>query len=468
MPYKFSPVMNPKPVETMNTTAQPGRSQWMGQPMRRLEDDLLLRGQGVFTNDRSVAGQTHAWFVRSPHPHARIRSIDVAAATAAPGVIAVLTGADALADGLREMPFLHLHTRPDGSPILAPPRMPLSAEVVRFVGDAVALVIAETRSAAKDAAELVDVDYEPLPAVVAATDASHSDAPQVWAPAFDAQYGNIAALYRAGDANATEAAMSEAHHVTRIRVNSNRVIAHPMEVRAALAEYDRTDGSYVVHAPVQGVHRARTDVATALGVSESKVRVVVEELGGGFGARAFAFPEDIAIAWAARRVGRAVKWLADRSELFTCDVHGRDQLSDAELAVAADGRFLALRVRTIANVGAYVSFYGTAVPAMSGVRAVNGCYDIPAIDHEVRMVFTHTAPVDAYRGAGRPEMGYLVERLVHKCALELGIDPVALKRRNFIRPEQMPYTNPAGWIYECAAFDSLLAQAMRAIDWDGF
>ena len=227
-------------------------------------------------------------------------------------------------------------------------------------------------------------------------------------------------------------------------------------------------GTYTVRMPIQGVHRGRTDIATALDIAESKLRVVVQDLGGGFGARAFAYPEDAAIAWAAKVVSRPVKWLADRSELFTCDVHGRDQWSDAELAIDSDHRFVAMRVRTIANIGAYISFYGAAVPAMSGVRAVNGCYDIPHVDHEVQMRFTHTAPVDAYRGAGRPEMGYLVERLVHKSAIELGIDPVELKRRNFIRSDQMPYRNPVGWTYECGAFETLLDKAMAAIDWAGF
>jgi carbon-monoxide dehydrogenase large subunit len=452
----------------MDTPPQIGSSQWIGKPLRRLEDDRLLRGRACFTDDFSVPGQAHAWFVRSPHPHARIRSIDSALARAVPGVIAVLTGADALADGLVSMPFFAFHPRPDGSPITAPPRLPLSAGVTRFVGDAVAMVIAETRNAAKDGADLVEVDYEPLPAVVSVADSSASDAPQVWPPAFTPEHGNIAAYYRHGDAAAVDAAFRRAAHRTSIRLINNRVIAHPLEVRGALGEYDAANGMYTIHAPVQGVHRARTDAATSLAVPEAKVRMVVNDLGGGFGARAFGYPENAAVAWAARRTGRPVKWLADRTELFLCDVHGRDQLWEGELALDADYKFIALRIRVLANVGAYLSFYGAAVPAMSGARASNGCYDIPLVDHEVRMLFTHTAPVDAYRGAGRPEMGYLIERLVHKTALELGQDPIELKRRNFIRPQQMPYTNSVRATYESAAFDALLAKAMHAIDWSGF
>ena len=455
--------------ETMNTAPpQLGSNRWIGKPLRRLEDDRLLRGEARFTDDVSIANQTHAWFVRSPHPHARIRAISCDAARAMPGVLAVLTGADARDDGLQPMPFMHLHKRPDGSPIVAAPRMPLTCDVARFVGDAVAMVIAESRNAAKDAAELVDVDYEPLPAVVDLEDAGRSDAPRVWTPAFTTEQGNIAAYYRMGDAAAVDEAFGKAAHVTRIRVVNNRVIAHPLEVRGAIGEYDAASKNFTIHAPVQGVHRARADAAAALGVPENTVRMIVEDLGGGFGSRAYGFPENAAVAWAAKRVGRPVKWLADRAELFLCDVHGRDQLWDAELALDATHRFIAMRVHALANVGAYLSFYGASVPAMSGARAINGCYDIPLVIHEVRMLFTHTAPVDAYRGAGRPEVGYLVERLVHKTALELGIDPAELKRRNFVRPEQMPYRNPVGSLYESGDFDALLQKAMTAIDWSGF
>jgi carbon-monoxide dehydrogenase large subunit len=449
-------------------TPQIGRSQWIGAPMRRLEDDRLLRGQGCFTDDFSVTGQAHAWFVRSAHPHARIRAIGTAAAAASPGVIAVLTGADAVADGVSSMPFMHLHKRPDGSPIIAAPRLPLSAGVVRFVGDAVAMVIAETRNAAKDGADLVEVDYEPLPAVVSVDQSGASDAPRVWPPAFTPEHGNVAAYYRHGDAAAVDRAMNGAAHRTRIRLVNNRVIAHPLEVRGALGEYDPATGTYTIHAPVQAVHRARADAATSLGVPEAHVRMVVGDLGGGFGARAFGYPENVAVAWAARRTGRPVKWLADRTELFLCDVHGRDQIWEGELALDQNHKFIALRIRSLANVGAYLSFYGASVPAMSGARASNGCYDIPLVDHEVVMLFTHTAPVDAYRGAGRPEMGFLIERLLHKTALELGVDPIDLKRRNFIRPDQMPYTNSATATYESGAFDILLGKAMKAIDWNGF
>jgi carbon-monoxide dehydrogenase large subunit len=446
-----------------------GHSQWIGRPLRRLEDDRLLAGRGRFTDDFSLPGQAWAWFVRSPYPHARIRGVAVGNALASPGVLAVLTGADAVADGLRSLPFLHLNKRHDGSPVVAAPRLPVTADVARYVGDAVAVVIAGTREQAKDAAERVEVDYEPLPAVVDVERSAAPGAPAVWAPAVVRGFGNHAACYAKPDSpEAIEAAFRAAKHVCRLRLHNNRVIAHPLEVRAALGEYDAARDLYTVHCPIQGVHRGRADIATALAVAEASVRVVVADLGGGFGARAYAYPEYAAVAWAARRVGRPVKWLAERSELFLCDVHGRDQVWEAELAIDADLRFAALRLRVLANVGAYVSFYGTAVPAMSGARATNGCYHIPLVDHEVRMLYTHTAPVDAYRGAGRPEAGYAIERLVHKAALELGVDPVELKRRNFVQPAQMPYTNRAGWTYECAAFDRLLDKVLAAADWSGF
>jgi carbon-monoxide dehydrogenase large subunit len=445
-----------------------GRSQWIGRPLRRLEDENLLQGKGRFTADFSLPGELHAQFVRSPHPHARIRTIDLAAARATPGVIAVYTGADLLADGLKSMPFLGLHKRPDGSPITAPPRMPLAIDVARFVGDAVAMVVAESREIARDAADLVEIDWEPLPAVVDATASAQPGAPVVWEPAADPERGNIVALFRNGDVARVDAAIAGAHRVVRLRVVNNRVMAHPLELKAALADFEATSGRLTVWCPVQGVHRGRADLATVLGMPESAIRVIVADLGGGFGARAYGHPEYAAVAWAARALARPVKWVGERSELFLSDVHGRDQVTELELAIDADLRFTGLRIRTIANIGAYISYFGTAVPAMSGTRTATGAYDIGALDHEVAMVFTHTAPVDAYRGAGRPEMGYALERLVHKAALELRADPVTLKRRNFVRPAQMPYRNQAGHTYECAAFEQLMDAALRAADWHGF
>jgi carbon-monoxide dehydrogenase large subunit len=448
---------------------QPGQSQWIGKPVRRLEDRHLMTGQGRFTDDANLPNQAHCIFVRSPHPHARIVKIDSAAARRAPGVIAVLTGADVVADGLGSLPFVQIHKRPDGQPITAPPRRPLTADVARFVGDAVAMVIAETRNQAKDAAELVEVEWDVLPHVVGAADSAHADAPQVWPPAFRPEFGNIAAYYRMGDPAAVDAAFAAAHRVVRIAVVNNRIVSNPLEPRAALAAYDPATQSFTLWAPTQMTHMMQAQIAEAvLKVPKEKVRVICGDLGGGFGTRVPPYPEYAAVTYAARKTGRPVKWLADRSETFLTDTHGRDNLTEAALAIDADHRFTAVRIKTLANIGAYVSNFGAAVPAMSGARAPTGVYRIPLLDHEVRLMFTNTNPVDAYRGAGRPEMGYLVERLVGRAAIELGVDPAELRRKNFVRPDQMPYKTPAGSVYDCGNFAHVLDLALEAADWSGF
>ncbi len=449
--------------------AQPGASQWIGRPMRRLEDQRLLSGQGQFTDDIALTGQAHAAFLRSPHAHARIAAIDTAAALAAPGVIAVLTGADVLAEGLGPIPFNALHKRHDGAPMTVPPRLALTAGVVRFVGDPVAIVVAETREQARDAAELIEVDWEPLAAVADLEQSATADSPVVWPQAFDAAYGNHAARYHAGDREATAAAFARAKHVVRLRVVNQRVVANPLEPRALAAAYDAQSGRFTLYCPTQNVHTVRTQLAgSVFKLPEDRFRIVCTDVGGGFGARGYAYPEHAALCFAARRTGRAVKWLADRSENFLAEVHGRDNVTVAELAIGADHRFLALKIHTLANVGAYVSNFGAAVPAMSGARAPTGVYAIPLLDHEVRMLFTHTAPVDAYRGAGRPEMGYLLERLVSHAARQLGVDPLELRLKNLVTAVQMPYANPAGHTYDCGDFERILRAAADASDWNGF
>ena len=452
----------------MDIPSQPGAGQWIGKPMRRVEDQRLLTGQGRYTDDVSLAGQAHAAFVRSPHAHARIGKIDTSAARAAPGVIAVFTGADVVAEGLASVPFVRLHKRPDGSDITAPPRLPLTADVARFVGDAVAMVVAETREQARDAAELVEVEWQPLPAVADLAAAARADAPQVWPPAFAPEHGNIAAYYRKGDPAAVADALARARHVVRLRIVNQRLVGNPLEPRALLAQYDPASERFTLYCTAQNPHAVRAQMAAVFGLGEDRFRVVCTDLGGGFGTRGYMYPEQAAACFAARRLGRPVKWRADRSENFLCEVHGRDNVTEAELALDAGHRFLALRIRTLANVGAYLSNVGAAVPAMSGARAPTGVYAIPALDHEVRMLFTHTAPVDAYRGAGRPEMGYLIERLVARAARELGVDPVELRMRNFVRAEQMPYANPAGATYDCGDFARMLRGALAASDWDGY
>jgi aerobic carbon-monoxide dehydrogenase large subunit len=429
-------------------------SQWIGHPLRRLEDLRLLTGQGRYTNDVQPEGAAHVAFLRSPHAHARIARLDAAAARSAAGVLAVYTGADVAADGVGEISFTRMHKREDGSPIVAPPRMPITAGEARFAGDAVAMAVAATREQARDAVELVDVDWEPL-AAVAGLEAA-------------AQHGQVAAYYRMGDTAAREAAFAAARHVVRLKLVNQRVTANPLEPRALAAQYDAGTDRYTLWCPTQNVHTVRAQLAATLGIREDQLRVLSTDVGGGFGTRNCAYPEHAALLWAARKLGRPLRWLADRSENFLAEVHGRDNLSVAELALDGEHRFAALRIRTLANVGAYISNFGAAVPAMSGARAPTGVYAIPVLDHEVKMMFTNTAPVDAYRGAGRPEIGYLLERLVERAAMELGVDAVELRLKNMVQPAQMPYANPAGHTYDCGDFAKMLRAAQGAADWNGF
>jgi carbon-monoxide dehydrogenase large subunit len=448
---------------------QPGTSQWIGKPVRRLEDAHLTTGRGQFTDDVNLPNQAYCAFHRSPHAHARIVRIDTSAARQAPGVIAVITGADMVAAGVGSFPFAQLHKRPDGQPITAPPRLPLVADVARFVGNAVAMVVAETRNQAKDAAELIEVEWEVLPAVVDAVASAQRDAPQIWPPAFTPEFGNIAAYYQTGDAAAVDAAFKNARHVVQFTVVNNRIVSNPIEPKATVASYDTATESFTLWCQTQNTHMIKTQIAdVVLKVPKDKFRVVCKDLGGGFGTRVPPYPEYAAVAYAARQCGRPVKWLADRSETFLADNHGRDNYTEAALALDADHRFVALRIKSYANVGAYISNFGAAVPAMSGARAPTGVYSIPLLRHEVRIMFTNTTPVDAYRGAGRPEMGYLIERLMSRAAIELGVDPVALRRKNFIAPAQMPYKNPAGYTYDCGNFAHVLDKALALADWNGF
>jgi len=437
---------------------QHARSQWIGHPLRRLEDDALLCGRGRYADDLDVPNAAQAVFLRSPHPHAEIQRIDVGAARGAPGVLAVFTGRDIVDAGLRPLPFNRMHKRPDGAPMVDAPRYALTPDAARYVGDPVAMVVAETREQARDAAELIEIDWAPRPAVTDLAASGRDDAQPVWPQAFAPGYGNIAAVYRKGDPAAVEKAFANAAHVVDIALVNNRVVGNPIEPRSATARYDAAADKYHLHCPTQNTHALRLQLAEgALGIAKEKLRVTCNDLGGSFGLRGHGAPEYAALLFAARELGRPVRWRGDRSEMFFAEAHGRDNVSEAALAI-----------RTLANIGAYVSNFGASVPAMSGVRAATGAYDIPLIDHEVRMLFTHTTPVDAYRGAGRPEAGYLMERLVSRAARALGVDPVALRRRNLVPPAKIPYENAIGGVFDSGDFPALLERALALADWDGF
>jgi len=447
----------------LNSRHSPGR--WIGRALPRFEDDALLTGAGRFTDDVSLPGEVFAAFVRSPHAHARIAGIDAGAALAAPGALAVFTGRDVMEEKLQPVPFARIHKRPDGSEITMPPRHALTPDVARFAGDAVAMVVASTRSQALDAAELVEVDWDPLPAVADLARAASAAAPAVWAPAFTAEHGNIAALYRNGERAAVEEAFAKAAHLVSLRLVNQRVVANPLEPRSILASH--AAGRFTVHTPSQNVHQARAQLSAMFGLPEDRFHVLCGHVGGGFGTRGYVYPEHAALCLASRRLGRPVKWTAWRSENFLSEVHGRDNISTAELALDAEHRFLALRIVTLANCGAYASNFGTAVPALSGARAATGVYAIPLLDHEVRIILTNTVPVDAYRGAGRPEIGYLLERLVARAAAQLGVDPVWLRAKNMVSAAQMPYRNAAGSTCDTGDFGMILRVALREADWTG-
>jgi aerobic carbon-monoxide dehydrogenase large subunit len=434
----------------------------IGKPLRRREDKRFLTGAGQYTDDVVLPGQTYGVFVRSPYAHARITSIDTAAAKSAPGVIAIFTGTDLADAKVGGLPCGWLIHSKDGTPMKEPPHPVLAQGKVRHVGDQVALVVAETYLQARDAAERVDVQYEELPAVVdtaGAADAStlvHDDVP-----------GNTCYDWGHGNKDAVDAAFAKAANVTRLDIVNNRLIPNAMEPRAANASYARHDESYTLYVANQNPHVERLLMsAFVLGLPESKVRVIAPDVGGGFGSKIFLYPEETALVWASKRVGRPIKWTAERSESFLTDAHGRDHVTTAELATDAAGNFLAMRVKTIANMGAYLSTFATSVPTILYATLLAGQYKTPAIYCEVKAVFTNTAPVDAYRGAGRPEATYVVERLVEQAARDLKMDPAALRRQNFIT--EFPYATPVGLTYDTGNYAAHLDKAMEMADVAGF
>jgi len=436
-----------------------------GQSVTRIEDDSLLRGAGRYCDDFHLARAAHAYFVRSPHAHAKILRIDASAARTASGVVAVVTGEDAASDGLGEIPCLIPVTNLDGSARAETPRPVLARERVRHVGDPVAVVIAETLALARDAAERLAIEYEPLPAIADTRAAIQPGAPRAW----DHIPENIAFDIGLGESKtAVEAAFAKAAHVTRLELINNRLVANPMEPRAALAEHDPASGRTTLYTPSQGPHHLHGQIADAvLRIGRDKLRVVSGNVGGAFGMKIFLYPEQPIVAWAARRLARAVRWTAERGESFLSDAQGRDHYSIAELASDREGRFLALRVTTWANMGAYLSNFGPFIPQLAAPM-LSGVYRIPAIWMNLKGVVTNTVPVDAYRGAGRPEAIYLLERVIDVAARELGLAPQELRRRNFVAPTDMPYQTPVESRYDSGDFAAIMERAMQNARWAEF
>ncbi len=434
------------------------------KPLRK-EDHRFITGKGCYTDDINLPHQVFACFVRSPYAHARILSVDTSDALAADGVVAVLTGKDLTGDGVGGLPCgWALHNK-DGSPMAEPAHPPLVSDVVRHVGDQVAVVIAETRQQAKNAAELVFVDYEELPAVADVISACAEDAAQVWPEA----PGNICFDWEIGDAAATQAAFDQAHRVASIDVVNSRLIANAMEPRAAIGDYNSGRDEYTLYTTSQNPHVIRLLMgAFVLGIPESKLRVIAPDVGGGFGSKIFHYAEEAVVTWASRRLQRPVKWTAERSESFVTDAHGRDHVSHAEMAMDEHGQFLGLRVRTKANLGAYLSTFGPSVPTYLYATLLAGPYKTPAIHAEVKAIFTNTVPVDAYRGAGRPEASYLLERLVNECARVMEMDPVEIRRKNFIPSDAFPWQTPVALEYDNGDYHATLDQGLELADWDGF
>jgi carbon-monoxide dehydrogenase large subunit len=436
----------------------------VGQSVRRLEDPRLLRGFGRYSDDVSLPRQAYAVVVRSPHAHALIQSLDLSAALKVPGVLTVLTGADVAADGLGNLPTDSSRKRPDGSPAFITPRPALARERVRHVGDPVALVIAETREQAADAAELVAVDYEALPAVARTADAKRAGAPAVWDEAPD----NIAFVWEAGNRDAVAHGFEGAPHVTRLDFVVTRVTAAPLEPRAAVGEYDRRTGRYTLYTGIQAPHGLRTLLAEQVfHVPQSHLRVVSGDVGGSFGMRSGVYPELVLVLWAAKRLGRPVKWTSGRCEGFVSDEHGRDNVSTAELALDAHGKFLALRVAITLNIGAYLT-PRSAAPGTNNVGGVAGVYTTPAIHVQTTGVYTNMTPTGPYRGAGRPEATYAIECLIEVAARALGLDPIELRRRNLIPSSAMPFKTGLVFTYDCGDFARGMEMALARADRAGF
>ncbi len=436
----------------------------LSQPVRRVEDPRLLKGNGRYTDDITPPGTLHAIVLRSPHAAARITGIDIAAAKAVPGVAAIYTAADLKADNIGTLPCAVALNNRDGSQQALPPRPVLADGAVHHVGDPLAFIVAETVQAGRDAAELVDVQYDVLESATDLATATEPGQPLVW----DNAPNNVCFDWEIGDKAKTDELFAKAARTARIRVVNNRIVVSSMEARVAIAEFDQASGRWTLYANTQGGWLVKNLMAPVLGATPDDFRVITPDVGGGFGMKLFLYPEHVLTCYATRKLGRPVKWASERGEAFLSDTQGRDNVTEGEIAVDADGKFLALRTRNLANMGAYLSNFGPFIPTMAGTGVLASVYGFQAVYANVIGVFTNTVPVDAYRGAGRPEANYLVERLVDAAARELGIDRVELRRRNMVPPSAMPHQTPVGKMYDSGDFVRVLDAALEKMDWQGF
>ncbi|MGA3307797.1 MAG: xanthine dehydrogenase family protein molybdopterin-binding subunit [Xanthobacteraceae bacterium] len=437
----------------------------IGQAVRRVEDQRFITGTGEYVCDLAFPRQCYGVAVLSPHAHAAIKRVDVTAAKAAPGVVCVLTGADAVTDKIGGIPPFFMPESWGGPKGFPTTRPVLLADRVRCVGDRVAFVVAETEAQARDAAELVAVDYEPLPALIDLEQAAKAQSPKIWD---ECPTGNVAVTIALGDKAATDAAFAKAKHVASVRLVNNRITANSIEPRCAIGVYDAAGGKYTLHTTSQDPHSVRTALsASVLHVPETKIRVLSPDVGGGFGMKANIYPDDVLVLWAAKRCGRPVKWTATRSESLLLDNHAREQIIYGELALDADGKFLGVRATGYQALGAY--FWGAeTAPLFFSLMLIPSVYDVQAVDFTTHAVFTNTAPTSVYRGAGRPEAIYLMERLVDRAAQVTGIDRVELRRRNFIKPQALPYHTPTHQNYDSGEFEKVMDKCLALADWDGF
>ncbi len=435
----------------------------IGASVKRREDVRFITGSGCYTDDINQPGQAYAVFLRSPYARARIGEVDASGALAMDGVVGVLTGKDMVADGLGDLPCGWLVKQKDGSDMVSAPHPPLGATVVNYVGEPYGIVVADSLATARAAAETVMTEFEELDPVVDPV-AAKTDA-----PLHEGLADNLAYDWELGEREATEAALASAAHVTRLDLTNNRLIPNAMEPRAAVGVYEAATGEHTLYTTSQNPHLERLILSAFVQVApEHKLRVVAPDVGGGFGSKIFVYAEETAVIWAARRLGRPVKWTADRSESFLADAHGRDHVTHAELGMDADGRFVALKVQTTANLGAYLSTFGSSVPTYLYGTLLAGQYATPNIYVEVAGVYTNTCPVDAYRGAGRPEATYVVERIVETAARELGRDPAELRQLNMIKPDQFPYETPVALVYDTGDYEASLKKALEHVDYAGF